>query len=221
MNPIRVLVVDDAPLIRDALAAFLMAEGMDVVGTAPDPAAALSAVVELEPDVVLLDVRMPPTYTDEGIEVAVEVRRRRPGTGIVLITQDANGDPLGTLLSRLPADSIRLGFIRKEEASSRDRLCQVIAEVAAGAIRIDPTLAADAVRERGLGLGLTTREHQVLVLMASGLSNRGIADELVLSIRTVEGTIARIFERLGLTDPNEEIVNRRVAAVVAYLAVEG
>lgn len=221
MSPIRVLVVDDAPLIRDALAAFLIAEGMDVVGTAPDPAAALSAIVELEPDVVLLDVRMPPTYTDEGIEVAVEVRRRRPGTGIVLITQDANGDPLGTLLARLSGDSLRLGFIRKEEASSRDRLCQVIAEVAAGAIRIDPTLAADAVRAHGLVRGLTSREHQVLVLMASGLSNRGIADELVLSIRTVEGTIARIFERLGLTDSSEEIVNRRVAAVVAYLAVEG
>lgn len=218
-HQIRVLVVDDAPLIRDALAAFLTAEGLLVVGTAADPAAALQSVAALSPDVVVLDVRMPPTFTDEGIETAVEIRRTHPHTGIVLLTQDASGDPLATLVSRLAHQPRRLALLRKEEASARGRLCTLITEVADVA-NLDRPEHARLFQERANGLGLTPRELDVVVLMAAGLSNRGIAKELFLSVRTVEGTVSRVFERLGLTDSGEEVVNRRVSAVVAYLAAE-
>ncbi|MGL5860857.1 MAG: response regulator transcription factor [Phycicoccus sp.] len=220
---LRVVVADDAPLIRAAVAEFLQQRGLSVVAQTADPAATLAAVRSHRPDVLLLDVRMPPTWTTEGREVAVEVRRREPTVGIVFLTQASDGDLVREVLARTGDQESGLGLIRKEESSGDDRLLTMVTAVAAGDVVVDASVGGDPGRWNGkeprsrVSTQLTSREREILFLMSQGLTNAGIAACLTLSVRTVENHIARLFGRLGLTGADDPQLHRRVCAVVSYL----
>lgn len=211
----RLVLADDADLVRSALAALLTHHGCTIVaeaGTAPD---AIALALENQPDVVVLDVRMPPGRSNEGIEAARVIRAQAPGIGILLLSQEV----ILTGLPSLLASGAGVGYLLKETVTGATGLLDALARITQGGVVIDPLVLAElaaAGRARATLDSLTEREQEVLGLMAEGWSNRLIADRLHLSERTVESHVRSIFLRLGL--PSEETTNRRVAAVLAHLA---
>jgi DNA-binding NarL/FixJ family response regulator len=219
MEPIRVVIAEDNALLRQGLARLIEGRtGLELAGAAGDLPDLLSLVDETEPDVVVTDIRMPPTGTDEGIRAADEIRARRPDTGVVVLSQYA--EP-AYALALLANGSAGRAYLLKERVAGVDDLAAAITEVARGGSVIDPAvvevLVAANVRRRSSDLDrLTPREREILAEMAQGKSNAAIASSLVLSERAVEKHSNSIFSKLGLSE--EKDVNRRVKAVLLYLS---
>ncbi|HTI33579.1 MAG TPA: response regulator transcription factor [Miltoncostaea sp.] len=209
----RVIVADDSVIVREGLARLLAEHGLEVVGSAGEPDALLRLVAETAPDVAIIDIRMPPTHTDEGLRAAVEIRGRHPGTAVLVLSQYVE---VGWAL-RLLRDGGGVGYLLKDRLLDIEEVVVALRRVAAGGTVIDSAVVAPLVAVDGGGAGaqLTPREQEVLALIAQGRSNRAIEAELVVSPKTVEAHVARIFSKLGL--PPSADAHRRVLAVLAYL----
>jgi DNA-binding NarL/FixJ family response regulator len=210
---IRVVLADDAPLIREAIAMLLRDDGCEVVAQAGDPDGLRAAVAETCPAVAVIDIRMPPTYTVEGLEVAVAIRREHPGVGVLLLSQHLESYYPFTLFS---TDTRGVGYLLKERVSGAGELAAAVRSVAEGGCVLDPAVVALLKGGRRTGLtALSERELEVLGLMAEGLSNAAIARRLFLTGKTVESHVRSIFIRLNL--PAAPDGHRRVMAVLDYL----
>jgi DNA-binding NarL/FixJ family response regulator len=222
MEPIRVVLAEDNVLLREGLAKLIeSSDGLALVGSAGDLPGLLALVDELEPDVVITDIRMPPTSTDEGIRAASEIRVRRPDTGVVVLSQYS--EP-AYALALLSDGSAGRAYLLKERVAGVEDLVHAVTEVAGGGSVIDPAvveaLVAANVRRRPSDVDrLTPRETEILSEMAQGKSNAAIAATLVLSERAVEKHSNSIFSKLGLSE--EKDTNRRVKAVLLYLSESG
>jgi DNA-binding NarL/FixJ family response regulator len=212
---VRVALADDAALLREGLARVLTDAGVEIaaqVGTADE---LLAAVEELRPDVAVVDIRMPPTWSDEGLAAAEEIRRRFPSVGVLLLSQYIEA---AYALRLLDGGSERIGYLLKERVLDVDDLLAALERVAAGETVVDPALVSqllESTRADSPLDQLTRREREVLSLMAEGLTDRGIAERLYLTPNTVETHIRHIIGKLGL--PATPADNRRVRAVLAYL----
>lgn len=214
----RIVLADDAVLLREALAASLAAAGFEVVGQADDAAGLIEAVERTAPDVVVVDVRMPPTHTTEGLEAAREIRRRHPGQPILVLSQYIETRYAVELVRDDPAG---LGYLLKDRVTRISELAEAVRRVAAGGSVIDPEVVGRLLgrpRRHSPLDELTRREREILGLMAEGRSNQGIADALTLEIKTVEGHVGQVFAKLGLEPTNED--HRRVLAVLTFLKAE-
>jgi DNA-binding NarL/FixJ family response regulator len=211
----RVVVADDSALIRDGLGRVLPAHGFDVPAVVADVPALLAAVEETRPDVALIDIRMPPTYTKEGIAAATAIRDRYPDVGVLLLSQHVDADYALTLIDRHPT---HCGYLLKDRITEIGRLADAIRRVGRGETLVDAELV-DLLLRRPATTGrlaeLTAREHEVLGLVAQGLTDRGIAEQLWLSPKTVETHVRHILTKLRL--PADGNHNRRVLAVLAFL----
>ena len=216
---IRVVVAEDSLIVREGLQQLLSASpSLEVVGAHGDVDALLRAVEQERPDVILTDIRMPPSNTDEGIRMADHLREAHPTTGVVVLSQYAEPTYVLALLER---GSDRRGYLLKERIHDRGQLVSAIDTVARGGSVIDPKIVELLVEskarvERSPLSELTPREHEVLAEMAEGKSNAGIAESLVLSKRAVEKHVNSIFMKLGLA--GSENVSKRVKATLMFLA---
>ena len=212
----RVVVADDAAILREGLALLLRQAGFGVVGLAADAEGLYLMVEYHRPDVVIVDIRMPPTYTDEGLQAARTIRRRWPGTGILVLSQYVRP---AYALELLSDGAGGVGYLLKERVSDLRELSSAIERIAAGGSVLDPKVVEQLVgrpRHSTDQLGqLTWRERQVLALMAEGRSNKAIAEQLVVTEHTVEKHVKNIFATLGLPPSAEE--HRRVMAVLTFL----
>jgi DNA-binding NarL/FixJ family response regulator len=220
--PIRLVLAEDNLLVREGLQQLLTtAADLDVVRTCADLDCVLEAIEQVRPDVVLTDIRMPPSKTDEGIQIAARLRETHPGIGVVVLSQYA--DP-AYVLKLLETGSDGRGYMLKERIHDRGQLSSAIRTVAGGGSFIDPKIvevlvAARARAERSPLLELTPREREVLSEIAEGKSNTAIAESLVLTKRAVEKHINSIFTKLGLADAND--VSKRVKATLVFLSEAG
>jgi DNA-binding NarL/FixJ family response regulator len=211
----RVVIADDAPLIREGVARLLTENGVEVVDQVGDSDALLVSVRDLRPDVALIDIRMPPTHTDEGLRAAREIRSRYPSTAVLVLSQHLEPDYALQLVEAKPE---RVGYLMKERVGRIDQLLDAVHRVAAGECVVDRSVVDDLLaRRRRVDPieELTSREREILALMAEGRSNHGICRELWLSPKTVETHIRGAFAKLGIRAAPED--NRRVLAVLAYL----
>ena len=211
----RVVIADDAPLIREGVARLLAENGVEVVDQMGDADALLRSVRDLHPDVALVDIRMPPTYTDEGLRAAREIRSRYPGTAILVLSQHLEPDYALQLVEAKPE---RVGYLMKERVGRIEQLLDAVRRVSAGECVVDRAVVDDLLaRRRHVDPidELTSREREILALMAEGRSNQGICRTLWLSPKTVETHIRGAFAKLGIKEAPED--NRRVLAVLAYL----
>jgi DNA-binding NarL/FixJ family response regulator len=212
---IRIVLADDAVLLREALAAALTTEGFDVVGQGNDVPGLLALVARELPDVAVVDVRMPPTHTTEGLEAARRIRADHPTIAILVLSQYVETRYAVDLIRDDPAG---VGYLLKERVMRLDDLTDAVRRVAAGGSVIDPEVVARLLgrpRSHSPLDELTSREREILALMAEGRSNAAIAERLTLELRTVEGHVRAIFSKLGLEPTIED--HRRVLAVLAYL----
>jgi len=213
---VRAIVADDALIVRRGIVALLVDAGVDVVGEAHDSATLIATVAATAPDLAVVDIRMPPTHTDEGVRAANQLRREHPGLAIVLLSQYVDVSLAVRLLER---DERRIAYLLKDRVTEPEHLVDAIERVADGGTVVDPLLVDALVDRSGRTLSLeyllTFRELRVLSLLAEGRSDRSIASELILSPKTVETHISRIFNKLGL--PSAPEANRRVHAVLRYL----
>jgi DNA-binding NarL/FixJ family response regulator len=220
--PIKVVLAEDSYLVREGVRRLLETEpDIDLVGVCEDYDSLLEAIASTEPDVLLTDIRMPPTGTDEGVRAAERLRRLRPDAGVVLLSQYA--DP-AYALAFLEGGTEGRAYLLKERVSDLDQLLAAIREVAGGGSVIDPKVVEALVAARSRNAQsplarLTPREREVLALLAEGRSNAAVADGLVLSERAVEKHINSIFAKLGL--PEARDAHRRVKAVLLFLADQG
>jgi len=210
----RVVIAEDAALFREGLSRLLADRGHEVVAAVSDGEALLAAVARHHPDVAVVDVRMPPTHTDEGLRAAIELRRDHPGTGVLVLSQYIETRYAARLLA---GNAAGVGYLLKDRVAEVAEFAGALARVAGGGTALDPEVVSQLVRtSRADGLAaLTPRESDVLALMAEGRSNAGIAAALVVSAGVVEKHVAGIFAKLGL--PPSEADNRRVLAVMRYL----
>jgi DNA-binding NarL/FixJ family response regulator len=213
---VRVVVGDDAVILREGLARLLHEAGFEVVGVAADAEELLELVERSEPDVAIVDIRMPPTHTDEGIRAAKVIRERRPTTGILVLSQHVHPHYAIELLS-LGTDGV--GYLLKERVANLNQLTESVRRVGEGDSVLDPAVVSQLVDRRRQADNplehLTERELEVLALMAEGRSNKAIAQQLFLSEHTIEKHIKNIFGTLRL--PHSPDDHRRVLAVVTYL----
>jgi DNA-binding NarL/FixJ family response regulator len=210
----RIVIVEDSVLLREGIARLLNESGHEVVGQLVDADSLLVCVAELRPDLVVLDVRLPPTFTDEGIRAAVALRAAAPSQPILVLSQYVEEQYATELLA---SDSQGIGYLLKERVADVGDFVDACQRVAAGGTVLDPEVVAQllARRRRGPFDDLTPREREVLGLMAEGRSNTGIARHLVVSDGAVEKHISSIFSKLGLATSDTE--HRRVLAVLQYL----
>jgi DNA-binding NarL/FixJ family response regulator len=222
MGKVRVVLAEDNALLRQGVERLIAhQDGLELVGTADDLPSLLSLVEAASPDVVVTDIRMPPTGTDEGIQAAAHLRTHRPEVGVVVLSQYANPEYALALLSD---GSARRAYLLKESVAGVDELVRAIVTVAEGGSVVDPAvvdaLVGASTPRRTSDLDrLTAREMETLAEMARGKNNAAIAASLFLSERAVEKHTNAIFSKLGLTE--EEDVNRRVKAVLIYLGGQG
>ena len=212
----RVVIADDNALMREGIATVLRRNGFDVAAETASGEELVRAVEEHGPEVAIIDIRMPPTFTDEGIVAAHAVRRDHPSVGVLVLSQSLESSYAMRLLEEFPSG---VGYLLKERIADVATLVDTLRRVIAGECVVDPSVVTrllSRARRRGPLDHLTDRERDVLALMAEGRSNAGIAGQLHLSDRTVETHVSRIFAKLGLV---EEPVsgNRRVLAVLAHL----
>ena len=211
----RIVIAEDDLLLREGLASLLRAEGLDVVATASNATEFLDAVGRHEPEVAIVDVRMPPTHTDEGIVAAVEARRRRPGLAVLVLSAYVEQAFATDLLA---AGGQRLGYLLKERVGRVGEFLDALHRVAAGGTAIDPEVVAQLLarnRPDNRLTRLTPREHDVLALMAEGLGNTAIAERLFVTEGAVSKHIRNIFAKLDLAP--DDRADRRVTAVLHYL----
>ncbi len=209
----RVVVADDAVLLREGLIRLLVEASHEVVAAVGDGPALIDSIRTHRPDVSIVDVRMPPTFTDEGLRAAVEARRLVNGTPVLVLSQYVESSYADDLL----ADGAgAVGYLLKDRVTHIEEFLDAMDRVAVGGIALDPEVIAELVmRRRSPMARLTAREREVLVLMAEGRSNTAIADRLVVSGGAVEKHIGNVFSKLDL--PPSEGDHRRVLAVLAYL----
>ena len=215
MPGLRVVIAEDAALFREGLARLIESRGHQVAGAVADGAALVAAVARLRPDVVVADVRMPPTHTDEGLRAAIELRRAHPRLGVLVLSQYIETRYAARLLEDNAAG---IGYLLKDRVADVADFAEALERVAAGGTALDPEVVSQLVRssQQAAGLAeLTPRERDVLALMAEGRSNAGIAAALVVSASVVEKHVASIFAKLRL--PPSEADNRRVLAVLRDL----
>ena len=211
----RLVIADDSVILREGLARLLREQGFEVVaqvGTAPE---LLAVVARLEPDLAIIDIRMPPSHTDEGLVAAEELRTRHPTVGVLVLSQYVEAEYALRLLERGERGA---GYVLKDRVLDMTDLADAVRRVGEGGSVIDPTLVEQLVQRPSANGGLadlTRRERDVLTLMAQGLSDRGIAQRLVVTHKTVETHVRHIFSKLDL--PRGVAENRRVHAVLAYL----
>jgi len=210
-----VVIADDVMLVRSGLARLLADAGVEVVGEAADAEELLKLVALEQPDVAIVDIRMPPTHTDEGLVAARHIRTGYPATAVVLLSQYLEPRYAQRLLADQPGG---LGYLLKERVSEITVLVDALRRVTEGECIIDPTIVARLMQRRRPDSPLsqlTSREREILALMAEGRSNNGIATELRISERTVEAASAQLFRKLGLEQ--SAALNRRVLAVLTLL----
>ena len=213
----RIVIAEDDALLREGLALLLRAESLDVVATTGTPEEFLAAVDEHKPDVAIVDVRMPPTHTDEGVVAAVEARRRLPELAVLVLSAYVEQSFATELLA---GGAGRLGYLLKERVGRVEEFLAALRRVAEGGTAIDPEVVAqlfartrpDARLER-----LSPREKEVLALMAEGQSNGAIVERLGISHSAVEKHVRKVFTKLGLPETDQH--HRRVLAVLSYLGV--
>jgi DNA-binding NarL/FixJ family response regulator len=210
-----VVIAEDSVLLREGIARLLVDAGMDVIARCPSADDLLLKVRSHSPDVVIVDIRMPPTHSDEGLRAALEIREHHPDTGVLVLSQYVE---VG-LAMRLFADSVEgVGYLLKDRIADVTEFIGAVERVAGGGSAIDPTIVSTLLSRRRSDdplEALTPREHEVLVLMAEGRSNQGIADKLVITLRAVEKYVSSIFGKLGLPATGSD--SRRVLAVLLYL----
>jgi len=209
----RVVIAEDAAMMREGLTRLLTERGDEVCAAVADGEALLAAVAQHRPDVAVVDIRMPPTHTDEGLRAALELRDRYRGTGVLVFSQYIETRYASELLA---GGAAGVGYLLKDRVADVAEFADALARVSAGGTALDPEVVSQLLAARQLGVAaLTPREREVLTLMAEGRSNAGISRALVLSTGAVEKHVASIFGKLGL--PPSENDNRRVLAVLRYL----
>jgi DNA-binding NarL/FixJ family response regulator len=212
---VRVVIAEDLALLRDGLERLLRDSGFDVVAAVADGEALLTAVEDHKPDVAIVDVRLPPAFRDEGVRAALELRRRRSGFPVLILSQYVEQ----TYAAELLADGTGgVGYLLKDRVSDVRDFVEAVRRVAGGGMALDPEAVSQLVAghdDNGPLAQLSTRERAVLALMAEGRTNHGIADELEITPSGVEKHVASIFGKLGL--PPAESAHRRVLAVVTWL----
>ena len=211
----RVAIAEDSVLLREGLARLLAETGFEVVGQCATAEDLLLKVRSYSPEVVIVDIRLPPTHTDEGLRAAQEIRARNPSVGVLVLSQYLE---LGLAMKLLADSAEGVGYLLKDRVSDVKEFAAAVRRVGEGGSAIDPTIVSQLLRRhRGEDPleGITPREHEVLALMAEGRSNQAIADRLVVTERAVQKHITRIFQKLGLTASDDD--HRRVLAVLAFL----
>ncbi len=211
----RVAIAEDSVLLREGLARLLHEEGFEVVGQCPSADDLLLKVRSYSPDVAIVDIRLPPTHTDEGLRAALEIREQHPSVGVLVLSQYVE---LGLALTLLADSAEGVGYLLKDRVRDVDEFVAAVRRVAQGGSALDPIIVSTLLsRERpGDPLArLTPREREILELMASGDSNQGIADKLVITLRSVEKHVSSIFGKLDLPSTGSE--SRRVLAVLMFL----
>jgi DNA-binding NarL/FixJ family response regulator len=212
---LRVAIAEDGVLLREGLTRLLGEAGFEVVAQCGDAHDLLLEVRSNSLDVAIVDIRLPPTHSDEGLRAAIEIRERHPSIGVLVLSQYVE---LGLAMKLLADSAEGVGYLLKDRISDVDDFISAVRRVADGGFAIDPiivsTLLSRQRSEDPLEL-LTPREREVLVLMAEGSSNQGIADKLVITTRAVEKYVSSIFGKLGLPSTGSE--SRRVLAVLAFL----
>jgi len=213
---VRVVIADDSLLLREGVSRLLAEAGIEVVGQVGDAEQLLREVADKQPDVAIVDIRMPPTHTDEGLRAARELRSRHPRLGVLVLSQYVRPS---YALELLADDASGVGYLLKDRVSDVHELSDAVHRVGGGGSVLDPSVVAQLVDRRRKGHGeiddLTDREREVLALMAEGRSNSAIGERLVIAERTVEKHVTNIFMKLRISATQED--HRRILAVLAYL----
>jgi DNA-binding NarL/FixJ family response regulator len=213
---VRVLIADDSLLIRDGLASLLREQGIDVVAVTDTGEGLVAKVGAHRPDVAILDIRMPPTHTDEGLRAAAEIRQRYPEVGILILSQHVE---VGVATGLLAESADRIGYLLKERVTDFDDFTAALEQVAGGGSVLDPKVVSQLLSNGGDHGGplaqLTPREREVIALVAEGRSNKGIGQRLFITERAVQKHVTSIFLKLGLPPSDDD--HRRILAVLAYV----
>jgi len=212
---VRVVIADDSVLVREGIAAILIRAGIDVAAQVDSPDDLLREVDAHVPDVAIVDVRMPPTQTDEGLRAAHEIRARHPQIGIVILSQHVEVGIATRLLAETPEG---LGYLLKDRVSDVNGFVGALERVADGGSALDPEVVTGLLartEDHGTLRNLTEREREVLEQVAAGLSNQAIAAEMDITLRSVEKYVSSVFTKLGLPATGNE--HRRVLAVLRFL----
>jgi DNA-binding NarL/FixJ family response regulator len=212
---LEVAIAEDSVLLREGLTGILCGAGLDVVAAYDNAEDLLSRVRSLPPDIAIVDIRLPPTHTDEGMRAALHIRKHHPGVPILVLSQYVE---LGLAMQLLAESAEGVGYLLKDRISDVADFVDAVRRVANGGSAIDPTIVSTLLRRRRADdplARLTPREREVLELMASGTSNQGIADRLVITLRAAEKYVSSIFDKLGIPSTRQE--SRRVLAVLLYL----
>jgi len=211
----RVAIAEDSVLLREGLARLLGEAGFDVLARCGDADELRQTLRNQVPDLVIVDIRLPPTHTDEGLRAAVEIRADHPGIGVLVLSQYVE---LGLAMKLLADSAEGVGYLLKDRISDIPDFLNAVRRVAAGGSAIDPTIVSTLLSRRRSDdplSPLTPREREVLELMAAGTSNQGIAERLMITVRSVEKYVSSIFDKLGLPATGSE--SRRVLAVLLFL----
>lgn len=211
----RVAIAEDSVLLREGLARLLHEEGFEVVGQCPNADDLLLKVRSYSPDVAIVDIRLPPTHTDEGLRAALAIREEHPSVGVLVLSQYVE---VGLALTLLAHSAEGVGYLLKDRIRDVDEFVGAVRRVANGGSALDPIIVSTLLSRERPGdplASLTPREREILELMASGDSNQGIADKLVITLRAVEKHVSSIFGKLDLPSTGSE--SRRVLAVLMFL----
>jgi DNA-binding NarL/FixJ family response regulator len=211
----RVAIAEDSVLLREGIASLLSDAGLEVVAQCGDAEDLMRKVNAHQPDVAIVDIRLPPTHSDEGLQAAIDIRADHPSVGVLVLSQYVE---LGLAMKLLADSAERVGYLLKDRISDVDDFVAAVERVARGGSAVDPTIVSTLLAKRRDDdpiARLTPREREVLELMATGSSNQGIADALVITLRAVEKYVSSIFGKLGLPSTGSE--SRRVLAVLMFL----